>query len=96
VHPKKESLLIVVTEDTIVKDVKEVQPENARSLKKPSPMALRDDGELKVTEAKLLHPLNACPPIAVTLDGILIDDNELQPKNKLDPTVVVEFGRVTE
>ena len=49
-----------------------------------------------VTEVKLLHPLNALPPMEVTLFGMVTEVKPLQPENAEFPIEVTLFGMVTE
>ena len=57
-----------------------------------SPMLLRDESGSNVTVVKLVAPLNALVPMAVTLAGILIDVKADALRNVWSPMLVTPSG----
>ena len=45
---------------------------------------------------KLIHPLNVCLLIEVTLDGIVMDVNDEHPENASDPIDSTEDGMIID
>jgi hypothetical protein len=76
---------MLVTDDGIVTDVREVHCEKA-----PLPIEVTDDRI--VIDVRDLQPLKAFSPMVVTDDGIVIDARDLQSEKALSPMVATDDG----
>ena len=63
---------MLVTDDGIVTDVREVQP-----WKTCKPRLVTDDGMAKVNDVREVQPMKARIPMEVTEDGIVTDVREV-------------------